>query len=136
MGLTAMWCNAQLISGFLVAGLPTLPRFFRYLHTKPWCIRLESRITNKLRSSSSKVTKISARVTTIGGGGRNRGGGKKQISDAEFHELVIETDLLGSASYFPGKGAVNESVEVRGVPPDEHGSIDLGDLELNLNGLA
>jgi hypothetical protein len=91
LGKIGVWAMLQEISGFVVAGLPVFPKVIKHLRKTPRVILLETQIKSALNISSRKITQLSEKITTIGGG-RRRDAKPRMVTDAEFDELVFKTD--------------------------------------------
>ncbi|KAK7908916.1 hypothetical protein PG985_014794 [Apiospora marii] len=82
----SFWGTAQLPAAFLVVCLPSVPKVFNHVRTKPWCARLETWLRPAAKVPAEKAP-TARQIVTIGGGAN---GQQKAtvVSDAEFRDLM------------------------------------------------
>lgn len=92
LGRIAIWGTGQILSGFLVACLPVVPRVIAHLRETSWYDRLDNKLTSISKASFYRSGHSNVGVTTIGGsGGQILEPNRRRVSDIEFHDLVIRT---------------------------------------------
>lgn len=86
--MMGMWVAAEICSGFLVACIPVLPRFFKSL---PFLVRMGSSIRTIFRFRNS----ASAKRSTMGPRSDEEYRAQRGpiVTDIEFEELVRRTDF-------------------------------------------
>lgn len=94
MGMVGVWTYPEITFGFLVACLPIMPKFLRVMAKKPLVGRVGTGLRTALRIPKSETRQLSRHLNRNNSmvPGRNIRTRTMQISDVEFHELVLSTE--------------------------------------------